>query len=318
MRRILALFTYNALILFCAALPAYAIAACASSDSPFQKIALLLPFAPLFTRGRLFRNSCNSPVNSKEFSAGKIAAYLLNMDRATERSERIMPRMRQLGFPFERIAAVDGNLLSKEKIRSVTDLESYVKYFRMPPEVGTVGCSLSHEKAWRKFLESDNEFAMIFEDDACFDGAELASLTASLIDKKELWDIVGMELNHRGHPMKIAELPNGRFLAAYLTDVKHAGCYLINRRAARKLLEKFYPLKMPLDHYYTSSWEFNLKFAGAEPRPVKQKFTRSQIKISPNARVNSVAVRTANAIYLFKRHTMHAIYNFYYFLSPGK
>jgi GR25 family glycosyltransferase involved in LPS biosynthesis len=301
--------TCNFLILLCAFSVGYVV-----SESSIARIFVAAAFFPLFVRRGLFQDSSDSPSLFKKFSDGKITAYLLNMDGATERLKRVAPQIQDLGFPFERIAAADGSLLSKEEIKSVVDIASYEKYFKMPPETGTVGCSLSHEKAWRKFLESDDEFALIFEDDASFDAKESAEIIKSLVEKKDLWDVVGLELNHRGFPVKIASLPNGRFLAAYLTDVKHAGCYMINRQAARRLLEKFYPIKMPVDHYYTASWEFGLKFAGVEPRPVKQKFEYSQIKTSPKTGKCSPAARISNAVYLFKRHMTHATYNFYYFL----
>ncbi|MDR1375624.1 MAG: glycosyltransferase family 25 protein [Holosporaceae bacterium] len=306
--------TYYLLILAVVMIGAHWLRGLLNLASYGEKFLSYLPFIPLFWETRLFRNSRNLPVKFRKFSSGKITVYLLNMDRATARLAKVMPMISRLGFQWERISAIDGDLLSKEYIKSIADLESYKKYFRMLPEVGTIGCSLSHEKAWRKFLESNNEFAIIFEDDAYFDPQELLEIIQPLIKKKELWDIVGLELNHHGHPIKITPLVNGRFLVAYLSNVKHAGCYLINRFAAHKLLEKFYPIKMPVDHYYTASWEFNFKFAGVEPRIVRQKFKYSQIKTSQNVRVTSLAVFMANIIYNAKRALLQTICSFYYFL----
>ncbi|MDR2067880.1 MAG: glycosyltransferase family 25 protein [Holosporaceae bacterium] len=272
-----------------------------------------LLFLPLLLHPQLFRNSRNSHMKFREYSNGKIIAYVLNMDKATARLKDVMTGISRLGLPFERISAIDGSLLSKKYIESIADMETYKKYFRMLPEVGTIGCALSHEKAWRKFLESDNEFAVIFEDDACFAPHELYETINSLVRKKNLWDVVGFELNHHGHPLKIASLPNGKFLAAYLTDVRHASCYLINRSAARKLLEKFYPIKMPVDHYYTAFWEFNFKFAGVEPRIVKQKSQPSQIKSSSDLVLKST-ICAANVIYKIQRAVLQLMYGFFYFL----
>ncbi|MDR3187136.1 MAG: glycosyltransferase family 25 protein [Holosporaceae bacterium] len=312
--RILTFATYYLLMLAVTALGAHVFVIILNLSSCSGKILSHLPFLPLFMHLRLFRNSRNSPVKFREYSNDKVMAYLLNLDRATDRLDSVMPKIERLGCPFERISAVDGTLLSEKYIGSVADLGTYKKYFRMLPEAGTIGCSLSHEKAWRKFLESDNEFAVIFEDDAYFDPQELSETIQLLIRKKDLWDVVGFELNHRGHPMKIAPLPKGKFLAAYLTDVKHAGCYLINRSAAHKLLQKFYPIRMPVDHYYTAPWEFNFKFAGVEPRMVKQKFQYSQIKISPSVMIGSVNIYVASIIYKTKRAVLQLIYSFYYFL----
>jgi glycosyl transferase family 25 len=238
-----------------------------------------------------------------------LGAYLINLDRAKERLNFVMPAIVALRLPTERISAIDGKTLSRREIESVTDVESYKKFFKMQPEVGTIGCSLSHEKTWRRFLESDNEFAIIFEDDVQFHPAELREIIELAAEKKALWDIVNFETKHSGCPVKITELCNQKCLVFYLTNVTHAGCYLINRRAARKLLDNFYPIKMPLDHYFTTTWELDLKFVGVEPRIVFQRFGDSQIKTSPPQKIKTIKMLIINAIHNIQRAIFHFIYN---------
>jgi glycosyl transferase family 25 len=239
----------------------------------------------------------------------KIGAYLINLDRATERLSFVMPQILALGLPLERISAVDGKILSRKEIESVADAETYKKRFKTLPEVGTIGCSLSHEKTWRKFLESDYEFALIFEDDVQFDPKELLETVKSVVEKKFLWDIASFELKHHGCPVMASRLAGQKRLVFYLTNVTHSGCYLINRNAAQKLLEKFYPIKMPLDHYFTAAWEFGIKFAGIEPRIVFQKIGDSQIKTSPDKKIKTFDVLARNAFYNVKRAVLHFAYN---------
>ncbi|MDR2724282.1 MAG: glycosyltransferase family 25 protein [Holosporaceae bacterium] len=252
--------------------------------------------------------------NSRSLNTGKVGAYLINLDRATERLDFVRPFIEALGLLTERISAIDGKTLSQKKIKSITDLESYKKIFKMYPEAGTIGCSLSHEKAWRRFLESDNEFAVIFEDDVQFNPQELLETIELLIIRKTLWDIANFETKHRGCPVKISKLNNHKHLVFYLTNVTHAGCYMVNRNAAHQLLKKFYPIKMPLDHYFTSAWEFNLKFVGIEPRMVLQKFGNSQIKTSSSEKIKTVKIRIISAGYNIQRAIFHFIYNLYCFI----
>jgi glycosyl transferase family 25 len=191
----------------------------------------------------------------------------------------------------------------------MVDYESYKNFFKMAPENGTIGCFLSHEAAWKRFMESDNEFAVIFEDDAQFEPQQLANTIASLIEEKLLWDIVGLELNHHGSPVTVKELSCGKRLVAYLTNVKHSGAYMINRNAARLLWQKIYPIKMPIDHYFTRSWEFGLKFCGIEPRLVKQALGDSQIKSENLIRKKSVGIFIRNIAYNICTSVMHTAYN---------
>jgi glycosyl transferase family 25 len=215
----------------------------------------------------------------------------------------------KLGLPLERISAVDGSMLSDVEITEVVDIATYRSYFKMLPERGTVGCSLSHEKAWRKFLESDHEYAVIFEDDVQFDPLELKKVIESALINNDLWDLLLLEVIHRGFPLEITPILKQRSLVAYLTDVRHSGCYLISRKAAAAFLQKFYPIKMPLDHYFTASWEFDLKLLGVEPRLVHQRFGESQIKIGNSRKIRDLSVRIDNAVYIIKRSIVNFLYN---------
>lgn len=224
----------------------------------------------------LFKKNFNLDMRFSESDSCKITAYIINMDSAKERLKYVQDQVKKLKIPYKRIPAVDGNEL--KNIEEIVDIESYKAFFKMLPEPGTIGCFLSHEKVWRKFLASKDEFALVFEDDVSFDPQELQEIISQLTKHKNLWDIVGLELLHNGNPVKLITLSMKRSLCIYLTQVTHTGAYLINRKAAFALLEKMYPIKMPIDHYFTMSWEFGTKFCGVEPRLVHQNFGGSQIK----------------------------------------
>lgn len=265
----------------------------------------------------LFHESHSDFKIHSKFVPDSVGAFLINLDRATERFEFVKPHIDQLELPVERVSAVDGNLLSEEEIFKVCDQEQFKKYFKMLPERGTIGCSLSHEKAWKRFLESEYEFALIFEDDVVFNPYELKSCVESAIEKKDLWDILSFELIHDGWPVKVAHLHVDKWLSLYLASVTHSGCYLINRNAAKKFLEKFYPIVMPLDHYITASWEFDIKFAGVEPRIVTQNFGNSQIKTGSVQKIDDLSVKISNAVFNIRRSVAGFLYNLYLFLRSS-
>ena len=136
-------------------------------------------------------------------------------------------------------------------------------------------------------MDSDAEFAVIFEDDVFFDPTKLRAVIGELTQNKSYWDIVNFDINHGGAPLTIKTLKHKHLLSVYLTEVAHSGSYMLSRKAALKLLEKALPIKMPVDHYFTRSWEFGLVFAGVEnPRLVRQQYGDSDIKarelITPN------------------------------------
>jgi glycosyl transferase family 25 len=294
-------------------------AAVALFSNNFFRILIGVEAILLFYCARIFQKSHNADCdNFKESNSGGVGAYLINLDRAADRLKFVTRSVEALDLPMERIAAVDGKTLSAEKIESVADLKIYQRLFKMSPEVGTIGCALSHEKAWRKFLDSDNEFAIIFEDDVQFDPQELSAIIKSAIEKKTLWDILNFETKHGNCFVKISPLSSKRNIVFYLTNATHAGCYLINRKAARRLLKKFYPIKMPLDHYFTTVWELDLIFAGVEPRMVFQTLGNSQIKISTPEKKATPSILAINAVHNIQRAILHFTYNLCCFLMKRR
>ena len=135
----------------------------------------------------LFNDSYNSDIEENtNFEKGKVGSYLINMDKATERLNIVLPAIEKLGFPVKRVSAVDGRNLGDNL--DFVDRETYKNYFKMYPELGTIGCSLSQEKALHEFLKSDNEFAIVFEDDVEFNAENFANLLAELKKMKEFSD----------------------------------------------------------------------------------------------------------------------------------
>lgn len=248
-------------------------------------------------------------------NTGKVEGYLINLDRAPERLHNVMKKLHELDFPIHRVAAIDGNTLSDDYISSIADEFTYLKFFRTLPENGTIGCSLSHLRAWKEFLKSDNEFALICEDDITFNPQELMNAINQLIAKKNLWNIINFETLHEGYPQEIMRLSGDKSLVVYLTNITHAGCYLINRQTAYRLIEKFYPIKVPVDHYFTASWEFGITILGVEPRIVKQVGEKSQIKTGETRKINTKRLRFQNVKLNVERAILQTIYNFLIYIK---
>lgn len=240
-----------------------------------------------------------------------VVAYIINLDRSPERLKFVKENVERLNIPFERIPAVDGNLLSQEEIQQ--KVSNALKGFDRRNKVGIFGCYLSHVKTWEIFLKSDAEFAIIFEDDVNFNPKVLKETIDELIINKDLWDINTFDIRGNGTPVRIKKFSNGQTLVVYLTKVLNTGSYIINRKAATKLLEKALPIKMQVDDYFTRTWELDLKFTGIEtPRLVFQMFGNdSDIENSrdiDNDKVDFVTL-VKRRIYQSQRAIIRFIYN---------
>lgn len=227
---------------------------------------------PFFFEG----NASKSIKENAAIDPQSLGVFVINLDRSIERYASVEGPIKALGYPTERISAVDGKALPPEELARVADWDGFAKRFSKPAQAGMIGCSLSHFKAWEALLKSPYAYGLIFEDDVSFDGDAMKTVLADLVHHK--WDICMLSISHRGMPLTVAGLPLGHKLCVYLADVTHGSGYLINRKAAEALLTKALPIRMPIDHYFTRTWEFGLTLTGVEnPRLVHQTFGDSDI-----------------------------------------
>lgn len=240
-----------------------------------------------------------------------IGSYIINLESSKERYSYIQKSVNSLELKVERIPAVNGYALPTTEINKKTDLRSYEQLMGCLPNLGTIGCSLSHFKTWETFLNSSFEYALIFEDDVSFDPTKLLATIEQLIQHNKLWDIASFNLEHGGTPLTIKNLSNNQKLVVYLTEVTFSGAYIINRKSAAKLLEKSLPIKMPLDYYFTRTWKLNLKFTGIEPRLVHQTFGNSDIYYTERLidHKKSIFFKTRRATLQIQSYVIRFLYN---------
>jgi len=91
----------------------------------------------------------------------KIKCYVINLDRSLDRLEYITQVFNECGLEFERVAAIDGGLLSEEELKRHNE-KSVLPRELIPAEIG---CFLSHRECWHRIIESNDQWAAVFEDD---------------------------------------------------------------------------------------------------------------------------------------------------------
>lgn len=94
----------------------------------------------------------------KQHNDEEMKAYVINMPKSKHRREATRKMLESLGIEHEFIAAVDGREMSEDEFNnSVTDPKEFTR--------SQAGCALSHIKAYKRILESNDEYALILEDD---------------------------------------------------------------------------------------------------------------------------------------------------------
>jgi len=87
--------------------------------------------------------------------------YVINMDKSTERLKKIGSSLDAMGVPFERISGSD-------ECRARASGFPINAYCSTSCPSAVIGCAHSHVRAWQAFLDTDEEYAIILEDDATF------------------------------------------------------------------------------------------------------------------------------------------------------
>ena len=162
--------------------------------------------------------------------------YCINLDRFKARFERIENLLKGSDLELIRVVALDGNRLRDRpvppKIRpGALDGKGMVltKY-----EIGAV---ISHRKAWRKFLKTNDTHALFIEDDVYF-GKNFADYISGGELLKNNFDIINIETTYAPVIIKKGQKLSIDHRTLYELKTYHhgAGGYILSRHAAERLL----------------------------------------------------------------------------------
>lgn len=153
----------------------------------------------------------------------------------------LLLRMRQWSSLVTLIPGTDGRKISLKKWKTINRLATHLT-------VGQVGCYESHARVWKKLIESGLPHALILEDDAAISYSEdtVTKLNELMKELKTLpgWDIVYVG-NIGLHPIK-------QKLTEHLNEPSNwegLYTYLLSREGAKKLMERAFPIRQPVDIY---------------------------------------------------------------------
>jgi glycosyl transferase family 25 len=88
--------------------------------------------------------------------------WIINLDKSTDRFERIKKNMDSLNIKFNRFSAIHGKDVSQEYLDN--DVNGICKTLLC--NYGTIGCAASHKKLWKQLIDSNENEYVILEDDA--------------------------------------------------------------------------------------------------------------------------------------------------------
>jgi len=162
--------------------------------------------------------------------------YCINLDRFNARFDRIAELLEGSGLTLIRVSALDGNRL-RERLTPARPRPGALNAKGTMLTRYEIGAVLSHRKAWRAFLRTNDTHALFIEDDVYF-GENFEHYLKSTIFEETNFDIINIETTNAPVVIKSGiQLPlDDRKLYRITTYHHGAGGYILSRAAAKRLL----------------------------------------------------------------------------------
>ncbi|MCJ8746058.1 hypothetical protein PDJAM_G00137530 [Pangasius djambal] len=210
--------------------------------------------------------------------------FMINLQRRSDRRDRMLRALRVQGIDCKIVAAVDGKAMNVSEIHSmgIHMLPGYSDpYHGRPLTKGELGCFLSHYNIWKEIAERGLKTSLVIEDDLRFEiffKRRLKNLMSEVEREGLDWDLIyiGRKRMQVDHPEKA--VPNIHNLVEADYSYWTLG-YMMSLQGAKKLLraeplskmlpvDEFLPVmfnKHPVTDYMEQFETRDLKAFSAEP-----------------------------------------------------
>lgn len=176
----------------------------------------------------------------------KTSIYIINMKYRTDKKKRMEDELKKHNLDGNFIEAIVGYDIDIDKM-----IENKLIDNKLDRELrrGEIGCYLSHIKAWKAFLRSDDKYALILEDDAVFIDGFKDKLKNLLKEITFSFDMIYLNDNCEHHFGE--DCLHGIKKSENIFDPGTVGYglygYLLSREGAKKLIEISLPIEIPID-----------------------------------------------------------------------
>ena len=186
---------------------------------------------------------------------------LINLDSSQSRLRKIDAQLRNLSVPYERVPAINGKNLANEYkneiVYPIDHFKTKVRFTRALSD-GEIGCFLSHIKCWEKLINSEEDWALVMEDDI-----QISSLAGQYLNSDkwlpeniDICQLSSLNSNSCGR-IKAPTLRVDNFLSLVqpiFPPPLGTQAYFISRAFAKRAIELSHKLPAPVDNFMFSYW----------------------------------------------------------------
>lgn len=199
----------------------------------------------------------------------------INLARRPDRLLEFMEQAEAANLQVDVVPAVDGLEL---KLDEVVEYRGRLRrLFFDDLKAGEVACCLSHLKAYRAFLETEMEYCLILEDDACLPPDLIKFLEELFLKLKDArWDAIRLQRSRKQNGPVLFVVEGNEVIYPLRVGLKTTAC-LYTRDGARKaarVYEKFY---LPADQAMKFAHLKGLLMYEVNPTLIEQRNCSSDI-----------------------------------------
>ena len=199
-----------------------------------------------------------------------IDIYCINLDERGDRWDHMQCVAEDAGFALTRIRAFGTTDVAR--MRASGEAADVVAHG--PLSLQQTGCALSHFACWQALLASDEQAAVVLEDDVMVAEGFAAFLeNARWPEDADLIRIEAAEQFATLGNVQEFGAADGRRIGRLLSGQSGCGGYILTRKAAKKLVENHRKFDMPVDLYLchpTLRWFKDLTIYQVDPAPVRK------------------------------------------------
>ena len=199
----------------------------------------------------------------------KYKCFIIHLKRAKKRRAYVDEIISKLNIETEIIDAVDGRLLTKNKISqfySKTPLFQPIYPFRV--NKGEIGCFLSFRKAWQNIVDQNLSSGLIFEDDVSLniDVFQHSFNTALRWIKK--YGYIQFQVRDIPKKSEIIEFHRDVYLLKPSPTLLRCSAQLVSYSTAKRLLKITEKFDRPVDGLLQLNWSTNVDVTAIRPSGV--------------------------------------------------
>ncbi len=175
------------------------------------------------------------------------AAYILHLDRATDRRDNVHALVDAISLPTAIHPATDGSALTAAETTTAYQRALHAPRYPYRLTPGEIGCFLSHRSLWERIAADGLDAALIMEDDTHIEPGPFAEALALACQHINELGYIKLPIKNRRTPIRHLDSRDTAMLFEQQVIALGTHCQIVSAAAAATLLAATRPFDRPID-----------------------------------------------------------------------